>query len=49
MARLDTVRGDYVLYVYCTYRLKWKPIFDGLVLGVLDIKGHEKLACQTQL
>ena len=33
----DRVTGFYVLCVYCTYRLKWKPIFDGWVLGVLNI------------
>ena len=26
----------YVLYLYCTYKLKWKPLFDGVFLGVLS-------------
>ena len=24
-------------FVYCTYKLKWKPLFDGLGLGVMNI------------
>ena len=28
------------MYTGCTYKLKRKPLFDGLVLGVLNIKGQ---------
>ena len=28
------------MYIACIYKLKWKPLFDGLVLGVLNIKGQ---------
>ena len=37
MGTTDTVRGYYVLQVYCTYKLKWKPLLDDWVLGVLHI------------
>ena len=37
MGTSNTVRDYYVLKVYCTYRLKWKPLFDGWVIGVLNI------------
>ena len=41
--------GTLDIHVYYTYKLKWKPLFDGWVLGVLHIEGQEKLAHQTQL
>ena len=49
MGTSDTVRGYYVLEVNCTYKLKWKPLLDSWVLGVLHIYGQEKWAHQTEL
>ena len=31
-----------------SYKLKWKPLFDGWVLGVLKIKGQKKRAHQME-
>ena len=43
MGTSDTVRGIYLVSVYCTYNLKWKPLFDGRVFGVLNIYGQKKI------
>ena len=37
MGTSDAVRGYYILEAYYTYKLKWKPLFDGWVVGVLNI------------
>ena len=42
MGTLDTVRGYYVRQVYYTYMLKWKTLYDGWVIHVLDIQGKIK-------
>ena len=34
----DTFRDYYIVFVHCKYNHKWKPLFDGLVLGVMNIK-----------
>ena len=31
------VLGSYVFKDNCTYKVKWKPLFDGWVLGVRNI------------
>ena len=31
------VLGSYVFKDNCTHKVKWKPLFDGLVLGVRNI------------